>query len=309
MEYKLIRKICLALSFLTLLPVCPEGKIKNEEFGRSIVYFSLAGLVIGLFNLCFLHLAKYLSSITFNADALIIKTQSFFSWFIEQGFARPAQSLSISFDLMNPWLLAIGLVLISTLLTGGLHLDGLMDTFDGIACGRTTRKEILEVMKDSRVGAFGAMSAAILIPVQVIALAQLDYSQNFELITLLALLLPAISRFMMVLAIIFQVEAKSAAAAGSSLAMFKKNQKPFKDIVLNLLWIKLAALVYIKQISFSFDQLIQLDLIFIPWMIASWFIYKYIAVKVKGHNGDTMGAGLVLSESLWWLVLMMLKGF
>lgn len=42
-------------------------------------------------------------------------------------------------------------------ITGGLHLDGLADTFDGIFSGRD-RERILEIMKDSRVGSFGVLS-------------------------------------------------------------------------------------------------------------------------------------------------------
>lgn len=301
MEPELIRSIRLALSFLTLLPVCPKGKINNEEFGRSIIYFSLAGLIIGLFNLGFLYFAKYLSSLSWNLDVFVLSVEKSLPWIIDIGLAMPAKSLVLGFDLMNPWILALGLALINILVTGGLHLDGLMDCFDGIACGKTKRKEILEVMKDSRVGAFGSMAGSIIIATQIICLAQLDYQNNFALIGLFVLLLPALSRLMMVVAIVFQVKAKTT----SSLAMFKKYQKPVLDIVINIVWIKIAAWIYLKQIDFSFDQLIELDLIIIPWMIASWFIYKWLAFKLKGHNGDSMGAGLVLAESLGWLILTM----
>lgn len=299
MEFDLIRSTRLATSFLTLLPVCPKGKINDEEFGRSIIYFSLVGVIIGLFNLGFLHFAQYLSSVSFNLDSLISNIASSFPWIIQMGLALPAKSLTIGFDLMNPWLISLGLVLINICLTGGLHLDGLMDCFDGIACGKSNRKDILEVMKDSRVGAFGSMAGSIAIFTQIICLAQLDYQNDFAWIGLVVLLAPALSRLIMVVAIIFQVKAQS----NSSLAIFKKYQKPIIDIVINLVWIKLAALIYIKQISFSFDQLIQLDLVIIPWMIASWFVYKWLHLKLKGHNGDSMGAGLVLAESLWWFIL------
>src|SRR5262249_12075846 len=47
-------------------------------------------------------------------------------------------------------LLVVGLVL----LTGGLHLDGLMDACDGLF-GGSTRERKLEIMRDSRVGSFG----------------------------------------------------------------------------------------------------------------------------------------------------------
>ncbi|MDA0771988.1 MAG: adenosylcobinamide-GDP ribazoletransferase [Cyanobacteria bacterium] len=303
MEFNLIKGIRLAVSFLTILPICPKGKIKNQEFARSIIYFSLAGLVLGLFNLSFLYLAQYLSSLSLNLDQFITQISKLMPWFIDWGLALAPESLTLQFNLMNPWLIAVVLVLINTCVTGGLHLDGLMDCFDGIACGKTNRKDILEVMKDSRVGAFGSMAGSLALIVQVVALAQLDYTNNQ--IALLVLLVPAISRLMMVLAILFQVKVKS----NSSLAIFKKYQEPVIDIIVNLVWIKLAAIIYISQVAISLDKLIQLDLIIIPWMIATWFIYKWLAFKLKGHNGDSMGAGLVLGESLWWLVLMMLKGF
>ncbi len=52
-------------------------------------------------------------------------------------------------------LLVVGLVL----LTGGLHLDGLMDACDGLF-GGTTRESKLEIMRDSRVGSFAVLGAA-----------------------------------------------------------------------------------------------------------------------------------------------------
>src|SRR6266581_2112471 len=52
-------------------------------------------------------------------------------------------------------LLVVGLVM----LTGGLHLDGLMDSCDGLF-GGSTRERKLEIMRDSRVGSFGVLGGA-----------------------------------------------------------------------------------------------------------------------------------------------------
>ncbi len=57
------------------------------------------------------------------------------------------------------------------LLTGGLHLDGFADTIDGLAC-RGTKEKILEVMRDSRVGAFGVMGLILLIGAKYLGLSQ-----------------------------------------------------------------------------------------------------------------------------------------
>ncbi len=89
---------------------------------------------------------------------------------------------------MIGWLLALGFYLLSflfprplalwltigllVLLTGGLHLDGFSDTLDGLAC-RGTREKILEVMRDSRVGAFGVMGLILLIGAKYLALDQI----------------------------------------------------------------------------------------------------------------------------------------
>src|SRR5579884_14151 len=54
--------------------------------------------------------------------------------------------------------LVVGLVI----LTGGLHLDGLMDTCDGLL-GGSTRERKLEIMRDSRVGSFGVLGGACIL--------------------------------------------------------------------------------------------------------------------------------------------------
>jgi adenosylcobinamide-GDP ribazoletransferase len=60
-------------------------------------------------------------------------------------------------------------------LTGGLHLDGAMDTADGLAVGDPQRR--LAVMADSRTGAFGAMVAVLILGLKVIALSEVDRSR------------------------------------------------------------------------------------------------------------------------------------
>ena len=55
---------------------------------------------------------------------------------------------------LPPAPVAVFVVALSVLVTGGLHLDGLMDTADGVFGGRSVERR-LEIMRDSRVGAFG----------------------------------------------------------------------------------------------------------------------------------------------------------
>jgi adenosylcobinamide-GDP ribazoletransferase len=64
-------------------------------------------------------------------------------------------------------------------LTGGLHLDGAMDTADGLAVQDRQRR--LEVMRDSATGAFGAIAAAILILLKTVALSELELNRCWAL--------------------------------------------------------------------------------------------------------------------------------
>ena len=112
-----------AISFLTILPVGQAHALEGKDLARSMAFFPLAGLLIGLLLL----LGHYLFSF-FLPKTLVL-------WFV------------------------IGLLVF---LTRGLHLDGLADTMDGLASGGTKEK-ILEVMRDSRIGPFGVISLILLL--------------------------------------------------------------------------------------------------------------------------------------------------
>lgn len=60
-------------------------------------------------------------------------------------------------------------------ITGGLHLDGAMDTADGLAVMNPDRR--LEVMADSVTGAFGAMTAVIVLLLKTVALSEIEFDR------------------------------------------------------------------------------------------------------------------------------------
>ncbi|SFF64097.1 cobalamin-5'-phosphate synthase [Planifilum fulgidum] len=60
-------------------------------------------------------------------------------------------------------------------ITGGLHLDGLMDVFDGLGSHREPER-MLAIMKDSRVGAMGVLAAVLILLTKIAALASLTAS-------------------------------------------------------------------------------------------------------------------------------------
>jgi len=72
---------------------------------------------------------------------------------------------------LSPFLAAAVATVSTVALTGAFHLDGLADTLD--ATGGMTRERSLEIMRDSRIGSFGAAALALALIVRVAAIAQL----------------------------------------------------------------------------------------------------------------------------------------
>ncbi len=92
--------------------------------------------------------------------------------------------------------LAALLVVALVMLTGGLHLDGLMDSCDGLF-GGSTRERKLEIMDDSHVGSFGVLGGVCIVLLKFALLASLRV-QALPLALLLAL--PS-ARWAMILAL------------------------------------------------------------------------------------------------------------
>lgn len=122
-----------ALSFLTRIPAPAFTGWEEGRLARSARYFPLAGMVAG-------------------ALAALV-------WFCAAPFLPPlaAALLTLAF---------------SALLTGALHEDGLADCADGLG-GGFTRERALEIMKDSRVGTYGALALIFSVGIRAAALAAL----------------------------------------------------------------------------------------------------------------------------------------
>jgi adenosylcobinamide-GDP ribazoletransferase len=98
--------------------------------------------------------------------------------------------------LVPQMVLAALLVVTLVILTGGLHLDGLMDTCDGFF-GGLTRERKLEIMRDSRVGSFGVLAGACALLLKFACFASLH---EHSLLAVFLVTLPS-ARWSMVLAL------------------------------------------------------------------------------------------------------------
>ena len=96
-------------------------------------------------------------------------------WFPLVGAVIGALSGAVYWSLHGPLgapLAAVLAVAAGAVATGGFHEDGLADTAD--ALGGTTRDRRMEIMKDSRVGAFGVLALVLSTLVRVFAVSSLD---------------------------------------------------------------------------------------------------------------------------------------
>lgn len=80
--------------------------------------------------------------------------------------------LSLPPSVFAPLIAAVLSTIATVLLTGGFHEDGLADVADGLG-GSADRNRALEIMKDSRIGAFGAMALVLALLAKVALLALL----------------------------------------------------------------------------------------------------------------------------------------
>jgi adenosylcobinamide-GDP ribazoletransferase len=122
-----------ALTLLTRLPAPHLAGFQQEWLARSVPYFPLVGLIVGLLAAA----VYYLASLFWPGPLPAVLALAMAAW-----------------------------------VTGGLHEDGWTDVFDGFAASRE-RERILAVFKDPRVGAAGALALIFLILSKMAGLAVL----------------------------------------------------------------------------------------------------------------------------------------
>ncbi len=240
-----------ALRFLTIIPAGRPAETSPAEFAGSLYYFGLAGAVLG----------GILALVGLGTDALAL------------GGAGNV--------------LVISLLII---LTGGLHLDGLADTADGIFSGRP-REQKLEIMRDSRIGVMGVLALWMALTLKVALLGQFAALDKARML----LFMPAAGRAVMVLAAVTFPYARKEGGKGSFVQGAGKG-----PILVNG--------VFITVIAFLLFGLPGLMLLLILLGTAK-ILSDRIALILGGLTGDTYGALCEVTEVLVLLLGAVLKTF
>lgn len=248
----------LLLKFMTRFPIPIELDYDSKKLGSSIKLFPFVGILIGTL----LYIIYYFGKIIFP----------------------------------SPYVLATILVLAEIIITGGLHLDGLADTFDGIFSYRSKQK-MLEIMKDSRIGVNGVLSLIFYIILKISLLVGLETSFNFKAMGIAVLITPVIGRANSVLNCAVGNYAKEV-GMGKDFVKETTRQGATFSVLSSLVFLFLVQGIFLPELN-------PIHLVNITFFVHISGIYfaKLMNRKIGGITGDTLGAILELSEILFLMAL------
>lgn len=250
--------------FYTRIP-CPKNIDHNPDYlNKASRYFPLIGWIVGII----FFLAFYISSQLFSNETAII----------------------------------IGLIA-SILTTGAFHEDGFADVCDGFG-GGWTKEKILLIMKDSAIGAYGAIGLIVLFLLKFTALNELIHlntiqNSQFLFIGLLFISGHSVSR-LAAISIVFTHQYSREDATSKS-----------KPIAKNFSWkevIGAFAFGLIPLFILAFFNF-QILLVLIPVFMTRYFLARYFQKWIDGYTGDCLGATQQVCEVVFYLSVIALWKF
>ncbi len=203
-----------------------------------------------------------------------------FSWLLLKYFNWP----NISVGLIS--------IAISIFITGGLHIDGLMDTADGIGAGPSKQ---IEAMKDSRVGSIGVQSLVIILILQIAAIIKLDFYALFAF---------PLAAFWGRLSQIFAIENYEYIFKKESLSFHHESWKGIhQEIRPTLIILSIGIILFLFLTNLNISNTLLLIYCISTGLITSIIIPYCLNKSLGGHSGDSYGASLVITETTNLLLL------
>ena len=257
-----------ALMFYTRIP-CPKNIDHNPDYlNKASRYFPLIGWIVG--------------SVAFGVYCV-------FNY------------------LVTPEIAVVFSMIASVLVTGAFHEDGFADVCDGFG-GGWTKEKILTIMKDSAIGAYGAIGLVLLLVLKFQGLTQLiDVSDNPKFIIynpqciILLLLVSAhsISR-LGAISIVFTHQYSREDASSKS-----------KPIAQSYSWREVVGAFFfglLPLVIWSYFQW-QMLLVLIPIFLIRFFLARYFQKWIDGYTGDCLGATQQVCEVVFYISVIALWKF
>lgn len=187
------------------------------------------------------------------------------------------------------------LMLIPVFVTGGIHVDGLLDTADAMSSWQE-RKRRLEILKDSHAGAFAVITACIYFWILFGSYSQIN--GNLEVLMILSLGF-VVSRCFSAIGVITLPKAK----ADGTVAEFSRQSEDsiVKNTMIVYLFIVTGIMIYIDCVL-GISTILTATTVFI--------YYRYIALKYfGGTTGDLSGFFLCICEAAMAFMLGVVSNF
>jgi adenosylcobinamide-GDP ribazoletransferase len=226
------------LQFLTTIPVRINLNATDEDFGKGLAFAPVIGLIIGGTLALTYHFIGFIFPSSINSIIIIIEY---------------------------------------IFLTGGLHLDGLGDTFDGLFSNRP-KERMLEIMKDSRLGTNGVLAIFSVLILLYGFLSQIPYDHIY------------------IVLILFPVAGRTATLIGASISKYARNNGLGKSFVEYCGWKELIIGLISSICIFSVAYRGQGVLLLITSVVASLIFVKVFSRKIDGVTGDILGAVCELNQ-------------
>lgn len=186
--------------------------------------------------------------------------------------------------------LAIAIVATYIILTGGLHIDALMDSADAHFSRRPLERK-LQIMKDSNVGAFAVVTLLVVVLIKVATLNEILGND----MAIFLIFVPVISRVFQATMLMNSKFANTEGLAQMYEGAFSKKLKVFQFITLILIS---AIAIHINNNSY-----VLILSIAVFYLIYLNFCYR----NFKGITGDLIGCFLELSEVVMFISILIMK--
>ncbi len=234
-----------ALSFFTRIPVGNACDYSQEALNRCNRYFPMIGLIAG-------------------------------------GFA--ALTYWLLLWLLPPSIALLASMLATILFTGAFHEDGFADVCDGFG-GGWKKEQILTIMKDSRLGTYGAIGILGMLLMKYFTLMEL---RNDEIFTIL-ILGHMVSRTL-------------AVSTMYALDYVREDElSKSKPITKNLHKADLLIALAMCALAFAWIPKAEYLLAIVPAVMAKWLMERWFVKHIGGYTGDCLGAIQQLTEVIFYL--------
>ncbi|MGI6776966.1 MAG: adenosylcobinamide-GDP ribazoletransferase [Acetivibrionales bacterium] len=249
---RLLKRFLLMIQFLTSIPLNINLEADAEDYGKGLVFAPLVGLLIG----------------GILAGCCYI------------------------FALVFPRLVsAVFTIVVYIILTGGLHLDGLGDTFDGIFSNRP-KERILDILRDSRVGTNAVLAIVSLLMVNTAMLSAIDKHYIFSVL----ILMPSAGRIGSLVGSGVSTYARSGEGLGKSFIDYCGTGEIIAGMAISLpVFYAFFGVPGLAGGVFS--------------LVTAYLLVKLFSKKIGGATGDILGAVCELNQTLFLMFAYMMIYF